>query len=306
MRKLLALLLALTLVLSLAACGEKDKGGDDTPPPPSGTEDTGKTDTDDKAEDPGETDAPGDPGTPDDPDTPEDEQKPETDTDNPLGLSASTIEFIRSINVDNAEAMGMCGADLTWYYLNNVLIIRGTGDMADYNNREAPWYDELSNKINMVYIEDNVTSIGNYAFWWISNLSSIYIPDSVTSIGECAFNDCEDLEKITWPKNLIEIGNGVFSGTALTSVEIPDGVIAIGRSAFSGCPLTSVTIPASVTKLYGSTFGGCPLITFLGDAPELPEYDDDAYFRYGPTIYYSGTGFEEWIQKNPDCTWIKQ
>ncbi len=301
MRKLLALLLALTLVLGLAACGEKDKGGDDTPPPPSGTEDTGKTDTDDKVEDPGETDAP------ENPVPPEDEQKPETDTDNPLGLSESTLKFVKSIDVDNAEAMGMCGADLTWYYLNNVLIIRGTGDMNGYGyfTSSQPWYG-ISSQVHLIYIEDGVTSIGEGTFDYFDNLGSVYMPDSITSIGDYAFKNCEKLIKVNLPKNLIEIGDSAFYDTALTSAEIPDGVTAIGSGAFYNCTLTSVTIPASVTVFYGTTFDKCSLITFLGNAPELPEIDVNTHFPEGTTIYYSGSGFEEWIQKNPDCTWVKQ
>lgn len=35
-----------------------------------------------------------------------------------------------------------------------------------------------------------VTSIGSYAFWWCSSLSSITIPEGVTSISNSAFSWC--------------------------------------------------------------------------------------------------------------------
>ena len=68
-------------------------------------------------------------------------------------------------------------------------------------------------------IPNSVTSIGKYAFYLCSSLTSIVIPDSVTSIGERAFYNC----------------------SSLTSITIPDSVISIGKSAFYDCSsLTSV------------------------------------------------------------------
>ena len=58
-----------------------------------------------------------------------------------------------------------------------------------------------------------VTSIGGYAFYGCSSLTSITIPEGVTSIGSYAFFGC----------------------SSLTSITIPEGVTSIGRSAFDGC-----------------------------------------------------------------------
>ena len=64
-----------------------------------------------------------------------------------------------------------------------------------------------------VIIPDSVTSIGDWAFWRCTGLTSIIIPDSVKSIGGCAFYGC----------------------TSLTSVTIPDSVTSIGICAFDEC-----------------------------------------------------------------------
>ncbi|MDY4412544.1 MAG: leucine-rich repeat domain-containing protein, partial [Eubacteriales bacterium] len=45
-------------------------------------------------------------------------------------------------------------------------------------------------------IPDSVTSIGKYAFYNCSGLTSITIPDSVTSIGNSAFSGCTSLTYI--------------------------------------------------------------------------------------------------------------
>ena len=80
------------------------------------------------------------------------------------------------------------------------------------NNRStAPW-DSQRDKIKTVVIKDGVTSIGKYAFFWCSGLTSITIPNSVTSIGEHAFANCSGLTSITIPNSVTSIGNGAFSG----------------------------------------------------------------------------------------------
>ncbi|MDD6006994.1 MAG: leucine-rich repeat protein, partial [Bacteroidales bacterium] len=45
-------------------------------------------------------------------------------------------------------------------------------------------------------IPNSVTSIGDYAFYYCSGLTSVTIPNSVTSIGEWAFRDCSGLTSV--------------------------------------------------------------------------------------------------------------
>ena len=59
-------------------------------------------------------------------------------------------------------------------------------------------------------IPNNVTSIGQQAFYSCSGLSSITIPNSVTSIGGGAFTNCDNLTSITLPENLTNIGDTAF------------------------------------------------------------------------------------------------
>ena len=89
-----------------------------------------------------------------------------------------------------------------------------------------------------------LTSIGDYAFWDCSGLTSITIPSSVTSIGEGAFLECSGLTDITIPSNVTSIGEGAFYGcSSLTSITIPSSVTSIVDGAFYGCSgLTSITV----------------------------------------------------------------
>ena len=111
----------------------------------------------------------------------------------------------------------------------------------------------------------SVTTIGNYAFYYCSGLTSVTIPNSVTSIGERAFSGCSGLTSLTIGNSVTSIGSGAFSGcSGLTSVAIPNSVTSIGSSAFSGCSgLTSLTIPNSVTTIGDWAFLGCSGLTSL-------------------------------------------
>ena len=85
-------------------------------------------------------------------------------------------------------------------------------------------------------IPASVTSIGNYAFYGCSGLTSITIPASVTSIAYSAFFGCSGLISVTIPESVTSIGNYAFRNcSGLTSVTIPESVTSIGRYAFYGC-----------------------------------------------------------------------
>ena len=136
-----------------------------------------------------------------------------------------------------AEASGICGADLTWEYGSSILYIHGTGDMIDYdvdgNEIYAPWHENYQDKIAKIIIEDGCTSIGNFAFSYLTILVSVEIPSSVKRIGYGAF---------------YSPGLGDYTNQ-MTSITIPDGVETIEGKAFASCPLESIEIPDSVTSM---------------------------------------------------------
>ena len=191
-----------------------------------------------------------------------------------------------SLCVFAATFSGTCGENVTWELdtATRTLTIFGSGDMEDYGEGGAPWYEYSWCTVNVV-IEDGVTNIGAHAFYWCDNLTgitipnsvtsigdyafyrsgltSITIPNSVTSIGDSAFYYCGNLTSITIPNSVTSIGNSAFFDCdRLTSIDIPDSVTSIGDYAFSYCrSLTSVTIPNSVTSIGNSAFSRCESLT---------------------------------------------
>jgi len=109
----------------------------------------------------------------------------------------------------------------------------------------------------------SVTSIGDYAFYGCTGLTSVTIGNSVTSIGNYAFAYCSALTSVTIPNSVTSIGSAAFSRcSGLTSITIPNSVTSIGSTAFEYCTgLTSVTIPNSVTSIGDEAFYGCTGLT---------------------------------------------
>ena len=157
-------------------------------------------------------------------------------------------------------ASGSCGGSLTYTLTEDgVLTITGTGAMTDYRSSSAtPWYANRA-MISRVVLSSGLTSIGNYAFYECTKLTSVTIPGSVTAIGSSAFQKCSALKSVFIPTGVTSIKDSAFYDcSALTSVSIPQGVTAIAYSTFNGCAaLTSVSIPTGVTSIGGSAFLGC-------------------------------------------------
>lgn len=107
--------------------------------------------------------------------------------------------------------------------------------------------------------EYSVTSIGESAFLFCSDLTSVSIPNSIMSIGSSAFNCCINLTSINIPNGVISIEYSTFhSCWGLTSITIPESVTSIRNYAFSDCEnLTSITIPNSVTSIGDDAFCWC-------------------------------------------------
>ena len=63
---------------------------------------------------------------------------------------------------------------------------------------------------NVSVIPNSVTSIGGYAFYGCSGLTSVIIPNSVTSIGGYAFYGCSGLTSVTIGNSVTSIGNSAF------------------------------------------------------------------------------------------------
>ena len=253
-------------------------------------------------------------------------------------LSPAMQAVVDSVTAENAQAAGVCGPDIVWYFKDGVLVLEGTGPMTDYGDFDSPAWFDFADEISMIYVPEGVTTVGRRAFtntaqlsrvvlpstlesigeyaFHMSGLTGITIPDSVTEIRDSAFSNCEELKEISIPNSVTKISNGMFcSCSQLQTVDIPNSVTGIDEHAFEDCSaLKELTIPASVTTLGGKIYDSGRLI-FLGDAP-VPMYEDDVnfydhFFNYEfdeVTVVYHGEGFEPYIEAaegHPNIQWVK-
>ncbi len=185
-----------------------------------------------------------------------------------------------------AWADGSCGDGVTWSLTDGALTIsktgEGTGAMADYGYRGAPWYESIES-ITSISIGEGVTSIGANAFADCNNpsLTSVTIPSGVTSIGDGAFGPCSYLASVTIPSGVTSIGvDAFYRCTNLTSVVIPSSVTSIGRNAFCKCTsLTSVTIPSSVKSIGINAFNTCSNLATVTIGSGVTSIGEHAFFQ---------------------------
>ena len=191
--------------------------------------------------------------------------------------------------------MGMMGAKSFAYdfYVTNSDGVKIYYDWANKEKTEVAVsynnYDYYTGNVvipKSVVIDGNtysVTSIGEYAFQYCSDLTSVTIPSSVTSIGYVAFRHCSKMTSFTIPNSVTSIGESAFDGTAWyrnqpdgvvyagkvayaykgempanTNINLEEGTLGIATKAFyDRTNLTSVNIPNSLKTINYGAFSGC-------------------------------------------------
>ena len=161
------------------------------------------------------------------------------------------------------DSNNKCGENLTWELSEDgTLTISGSGKMADYDSYyNQPWAGQRDN-IKHLVVENGVTSIGNNAFRYCTNLIDADMSKalSLRSIST-SFWGCEKLNNVKLNEGLKEIGGSAFSiCTKLKSIHIPSTVTAIGGWCFQQCDiLEEVTFAADsqLTAIGGGTFYNC-------------------------------------------------
>ena len=152
--------------------------------------------------------------------------------------------------------------DLKWDYNTSTktIVISGKGMMKSYLE-DAPKWDYLNKEVEKIVIGDEVTTIGDGAFMYFTNLKEVKLGDSIEYIGARSFDFCTSLSTINFPNNIKYIGDFAFNNTLLHSDNgfiLPEGLIYLGNSSFySAFKESYVSIPESLVTIEDNAFANC-------------------------------------------------
>ena len=112
--------------------------------------------------------------------------------------------------------------------------------------------------LKKVTLPAELSVIPDSAFSNCEGLESIVIPAGVTRIEAWAFNYCESLKEVTFAGTKCEvIGEYAFSDCALEEVVLPEGLKTVEDSAFNFCEqLVSITFPSTIESIAGHVCNG--------------------------------------------------
>lgn len=88
-------------------------------------------------------------------------------------------------------------------------------------------YQNESNSIEQINVQDGVKSIGTEAFMGMSAVKKVMLPQKLESIGKKAFADCDSLTELTIPETVSQIGDDAFKRSVITLIVERDSYAAL-------------------------------------------------------------------------------
>ena len=250
---------------------------------------------------------------------------PDTDggPDNAANTSLKLINIPKTVQTIDNYAFYQCTALTTVNFLGDGLTL--IGSYAFYGTSKLLTFD-FPETLKTIYpyafcsssssgsttglsgalvIPNTVTSIGNYAFMGLKNLTSVIVGNAVTSIGGYAFQYCSGLTSVTLGNSVATIGSSAFAScSSLPSITLPKSVKTINTSAFASCSkLTTIYLKPTTPPAFTST----NIFPSSAKTFYVPCGTSDTYFLSDWIAFTTNFQEEDCIKKytiyvNQDCT----
>ena len=135
-----------------------------------------------------------------------------------VAVLAAAMFCLVPITASASEVTGSCGANVDYVYDTDtkVLTISGTGPMTDYTSGQSPFYKPqnnvtIRNVCTSIVVEEGVTEIGSWCFYYMQQVTTVSLPSTLTSIHASAFNNMVKLTDCELNQGLETIGEQAFS-----------------------------------------------------------------------------------------------
>lgn len=145
-------------------------------------------------------------------------------------------------------------------------------------------------------LPNNLTRVGEYAFYNFTNLALTSLSAGVKSVGNYGFYGCKKLAITKLPDGFLTVMNYAFYGcTSITSMEFPQTLKNIAVHAFENCTgLTEVTFKAKPSGVFGSSaFKGCTNLLTINVPWEEGAVANAPWGATNATINYNYVAEEE-------------
>ena len=110
--------------------------------------------------------------------------------------------------------------------------------------------------------------------------SNLHLPNDLTSIGNYAFYGCSGMKLTSLPNSLKTIGNNAFEATSSPITSLPDSLTSLGSYCFSNNYYIDIkSVPAGITVIPSYCFQYCNKLTeltLLGNITKINVYAFDS------------------------------
>ena len=127
---------------------------------------------------------------------------------------------------------------------------------------------------------DASVSYGNGVYYSCDELTSFSTAENVTEIPAGIVASCKNLTDVTIGSSVTKIGDeAFFRCTNIDEIDLPENLDSIGNKAFYGCSAVSeVVIPNSVKTIEGYAFYNCDLLNDVSFGSSVEEIGEFAFY----------------------------